>query len=82
MTLRACTIQLCRELGMGEEELEAFIADQDASAPPEHLMEVSTRTLEELDPFSQQIYMAGMRTILTRIVDKWRKKQAQRQEDE
>ena len=71
MTIRECSIQICRENGMSDEEIDEFIALQDANAKPEHLEASKTLTLEALGPMQELFWMAMRRDIAV-IIKKYR----------
>lgn len=75
-TIRDCTIKICREMGMSEEELARFIKDQDEHAEPDNLKAVNTNTVEALGPMQEAFWFA-MRKEIPIIVKKWREATSQ-----
>ena len=71
MTIKECTISICRELGMDQEEIDRFVAYQDSTAAIECIEAVNTKTVEELGD-KQVLFWAAMRLELPAWIKKFR----------
>jgi hypothetical protein len=72
MTIKECTHQICREIGMTEEEIQAFFEFSDANSRQDAITGVTQHTVEELSEGMQEKFWAGMRQFVPVFVQRFR----------